>query len=163
MSGDGKQDHAPQDDPVALARAFAAARFRVELEGEDIGFAVGREASAIEERLPAAGYAFVTAWNPDAEHQPLAENVLDDDALAARLDASGAIFHRARAEDAEGGHREAGWLVAGIDAARADALGRAFGQAGILWWPAGSAVRLHMLRARPDSPDADLRDVDWVE
>lgn len=162
MSGDGKDDDL-QDDPMALARAFASARYRAELGGEPIEFGVGDPAPTIERRLPASAYAFITAWNPDAVGQPVTENAKDDDALVARLESLGAAYRRTWAQDAQGGHREAGWLVAGLDAARADRLGRAFDQAGILHWLAGEPVRLHMLLPRPPGGSADLPFVDWIE
>jgi hypothetical protein len=161
MSNDGTHDDAPQDDPVALARAFANARYRAELGGDPVEFGVGECAADIEARLPAPYYAFITAWNPDAESQPIGENALSDDALAARLDALGMEYRRTWAQAPDGGHREAGWLVAGLDPGRADALGRDFEQAGILSWCTGAPVRLHMLMPRP--PRADLADVDWIE
>lgn len=162
MSGRDTQEHGGQDDALALARAFAGAHYRAELGGDPVPFRVGAPAPEIERRLPASSYAFITAWNPDAERQPVDENARDDDALVARLQASGAEFRRTWAEDAEGGHREAGWLVAGLDPSRADALGREFDQAGILTWLAGTPVRLHMLVPAPGSR-ADLPHVDWIE
>lgn len=162
MSADDTPRHATQDDPVALARAFASAVYRADLGGEPVEFGVGRPAPAIEERLPASTYAFITAWNPDAERQPQGENARDDDALAARLQAAGVDHRRTWAQDAEGGHREAGWLVAGLPTERADALGREFEQAGILAWLAGGPVRLHMLVPRPAGAP-DLPHVDWLE
>ena len=161
MSNDGTNDGAPQDDPVALARAFAAARYRVETGAEPIEFGVGDHATEVESALPAPYYAFITAWNPDAESQPFRDNAASDDALVSRLDALGMDYRRTWAQAPDGGHREAGWLVAGLEPARADALGREFDQAGILSWCTGSAVRLHMLMAEP--PGADLPDVDWIE
>ena len=162
MSDHGTQDEGEQDDPVTLAHAFATSRFGAELGGDPVPFRVGETAADIEARLPAQGYAFITAWNPEAEAQPIDENARDDDALVARLEAWGAQYRRTWAQDAQGGHREAGWLIAGIDAARADALGREFGQAGILAWNAGEPVRLHMLMPCPPG-GADLPHVDWIE
>jgi hypothetical protein len=162
MSG-RDDDASTRDDPIALARAFASARYRAELGGEPVEFRVGEAAAAIEARLPASAYAFLTAWNPEAVGQPVAENAKDDDALVARLASLGVESRRTWAQDAHGGHREAGWLVAGLDAARADALGRAFDQAGILHWLAGGPVRLHMLMPRPPGTRADLPCVDWIE
>jgi hypothetical protein len=161
MSNDDTHAGTPQDDPVALARAFARARYRAEPGGAPVEFGVGECAADIEARLPAPYYAFITAWNPDAESQPVGENAHSDDALVARLDALGMDYRRTWAQAPDGGHREAGWLVAGLDPGRADALGRDFGQAGILSWCAGSPVRLHMLMPRP--PGADLPYVDWIE
>ncbi|WP_187770746.1 DUF3293 domain-containing protein [Cognatilysobacter lacus] len=161
MSGDGSQHEAAQDDPIALARAFSDARYGVALGGDPVEFRVGEGAGGIESRLPAAYYAFITAWNPEAESQPVGENLQSDDALVARLDGLGMDYRRSWAQAPDGAHREAGWLIAGIDPVRADALGRDFGQAGILSWVAGSTVRLHMLMAMPDG--ADLPHVDWIE
>lgn len=161
MSDHGTHDDATQDDPVALARAFASARYQAHLGGEPLEFGVGERAPEIEARLPASGYAFITAWNPDAESQPVGENAASDDTLVARLDALGADYRRTWAQAPDGGHREAGWLVAGLAPDRADALGREFAQAGILAWLAGEPVRLHMLMPRP--PGADLPQVDWIE
>ncbi|GAB1596122.1 hypothetical protein PAGU2638_18010 [Lysobacter sp. PAGU 2638] len=161
MSDDGTNDSATRDDPVALARAFASARYQADLGGEPIEFGVGERVPEIESRLPASSYAFITAWNPDAESQPVRENAASDDALVARMDALGVDYRRARAQAPDGGHREAGWLVAGLDPVRADALGREFDQAGILAWLAGEPVRLHMLMPKP--PGADLQQVDWIE
>ncbi|HEY4583131.1 MAG TPA: DUF3293 domain-containing protein [Lysobacter sp.] len=161
MSDNGTQDPPAQDDPIALARAFAGARYRAELGGDPAEFGVGERVPAIEARLPASHYAFITAWNPDAESQPVRENASSDDALVARLEASGVDYRRTWAQAPDGGHREAGWLVAGLSPGRADAIGREFEQAGILVWAAGEAVRLHMLMPRPGGEN--LPHVDWIE
>lgn len=161
MSDHGTHDDATQDDPIGLARAFASARYRAELGGEPIEFGVGERATAIEDRLPASHYAFITAWNPDAESQPVRENAQSDDALVSRLDALGVDYRRTWAQAPDGGHREAGWLIAGLPGERADALGREFEQAGILAWTAGEPVTLHMLMPRPGP--ADLPHVRWIE
>lgn len=162
MSDHDTPGDAKQDDPIKLARAFAGAVYRADLGGEPVEFHVGQRAAEIEQRLPASSYAFITAWNPDAERQPVQENASEDDALVSRLEGAGVEFRRTWAQDAEGGHREAGWLIAGLDAARADALGREFDQAGILAWLAGEPVRLHMLMPAPGD-GTDLPHVDWIE
>lgn len=161
MSNDDTNDASEQDDPVELARAFASARYRVELGGDPVEFGVGECPAEVERRLPAPYYAFITAWNPDAESQPVPENAQSDDVLASRLESLGMDYRRTWAQAPDGGHREAGWLIAGLDAERADRLGRDFDQAGILSWVAGEPVRLHMLIPRPAG--ADLQWVDWIE
>lgn len=162
MSAGDTRDDQKQDDPVELARAFAGAAYHAELGGPPVELQVGRITPDIERRLPASSYAFITAWNPDAERQPLQENAKDDDALAARLEAEGFEYRRTWAQDARGGHREAGWLIAGIDPTRADAIGREFDQAGILVWLTGEPVRLHMLMPSPAGAPV-LPHVDWIE
>ena len=160
-SAGGTRDGTAQNDPVELARAFAAARYGAELGGEPVEFGVGELARGIEARLPASCYAFITAWNPDAESQPVRDNAASDDALVARLDALGADYRRTWAQAPDGSHREAGWLAAGLDPDRADSLGREFEQAGVLAWLAGQPVRLHMLMPRPRG--GDLPHIDWLE
>ena len=161
MSDHGTQDDTTQDDPIALARAFAAARDCVEFGETALELGVGERAAEVEARFPASMYAFVTAWNPAAESQPVRDNAEADDALAAHIAALGAECRRTWAQAPDGAYREAGWLIGGLDADRADALGREFGQAGVLAWLAGEPVRLHMLMPQP--PGADLPDVDGIE
>jgi hypothetical protein len=164
MSDEDTGMDSQDDSRLELACAFAAARFQAELGEHTMEFGVGEPVPEIEERLEAPDYAFLTAWNPDAREQPVEANSRSDDALATRLAALGVDMRRAWAQDAEGGHREAGWLVAGLGRARADRLGREFGQAGILFWRRGDPVALHMLEPPPADADASgLEDVDWVE
>lgn len=163
MSDDGTIGHGARDDAYTLAHAFANARYRVETDDGTLEFRVGDRVPELEAELPATGYAFITAWNPDAEGSDAARNAAADEALAARLDALGAARRRTWAQDALGGHREAGWLVAGLAAPQVHALGRAFGQAGVLTWLRGEAVRLRMLIARPEGDHRELAEVDWVE
>jgi len=161
MSNHGTSNDTMQDDAVALAEAFARARYRVETASEPIEFGVGEPAPQVEASLPAPYYAFIPRWKPDAESQPVGDNARSDDLLVARLDALGMDYRRTWAQAPDGGHREAGWLIAGLSPERADALGRDFEQAGILSWCTGAPVRLHMLMPRPTG--ADLPHVDWIE
>ncbi|GAB2517621.1 DUF3293 domain-containing protein [Lysobacter humi (ex Lee et al. 2017)] len=163
MSHDGTIGHAPRDDAYTLAHAFASARYRVEFDDGPIEFGVGERVPDIEAALPATQYAFLTAWNPDAERSDDSRNERADAALARRIDAQGAVRRRTWAQDAQGGHREAGWLVAGLAADAIHALGREFRQAGVLVWLRGAPVRLRMLVERPDGDRRELPEVDWVE
>lgn len=163
MSDDGTIGHEARDDAYTLAHAFANARYRVELDDGAVEFGVGERVPAVEAALPATQYAFITAWNPDAERSDAARNHAADDALALRLDSSGAARRRTWAQDALGGHREAGWLVAGVAPDAIHTLGREFGQAGVLTWLRGEPVRLRMLVARPEGDRRELGEVDWVE
>jgi len=64
------------DDPVALAAAFSRAHYIVPALGNSGRLHVGTQASALEERLPAARYAFITAWNADSETRAQVDNRL---------------------------------------------------------------------------------------
>lgn len=153
-----------ETDPQQLARAFATASYLAELGGDPVVFRVGERAEELETRLPASAYGFITAWNPDANRRSVADNEDRDDALVARLDALGAGYRRTWAQDAHGGHREAGWLVAGPVPSQIDELGREFDEAGVLAWLADEPVRLHMLMSRPaHSQAADPPCTDWIE
>lgn len=152
------------DDPTVLelARAFIRARFHVELGDRLHTLHVGTLQPALDALLEGTSYGYVTAWNPAAQARETAENMTDDDRLAARVAALGYGMRRTWSEDAQGAHREAGWLVIDADASRVDALGREFGQAGVLAWMRGEPVRLHMLM-RPPPDSTGLPWVDWIE
>jgi hypothetical protein len=147
------------DDPAALAGAFANARYRVP-ELEDAGNVhVGTQARALEAALPAGRYAFITAWNADSETGDKPDNDRADGELAAELDRLGARRFRAEAADAQGGHREEGWLVLDLPVAELDRLARHFGQDGVLSWRAGEPVRLRLYHREP----ADAASTLWVD
>jgi len=152
----------PSLDAAALATAFARAHFHLDAGSERIEAQVGQPCPDVERLASADAYGYVTAWNPYAEACDASTNMHADDKLAARLQALGVDHRRTWSEDAQGAHREAGWLVAGLFADRIDALGREFGQAGVLAWLSGEPVRLRMLMARP-ADAAEVECVDWIE
>lgn len=149
-------------DATELARAYASARYEVDLGVGVQAVCVGELAAELEIALPAASYAFITAWNPASMPRTQEANAEADARLCARLDAAGAGRAPMRAQDQGGRWFEAGWLVSGLDAAGVDALAREFGQAGVLFWSRGTPVRLRMLLTRPQNA-ADLPGTDWVE
>jgi len=150
------------DDLAALAAAFRKARYQVPALGDAGAFAVGAVASKLETALPAGCYAFITAWDSDSETDSHMENASADGELSARLDQLNATRIRAHAEDAQGGHREAGWLVLDLPLPELDRLARHFDQDGTLAWTPGEAVRLRMYHPCP--PDAaPALWTDWVE
>nr|WP_257644316.1 DUF3293 domain-containing protein [Luteimonas salinisoli] len=104
----------------------------------------------------------LSAWNPRS--RPLAEalNRAADAHLAQAIRASGRRALRASAAAPDGGWREPGWLVAGIDAAALDALALRFGQLGVLHWQRGRTVRMRMYGARPADLDPHPC-VDWIQ
>ena len=149
------------DDPAALAAAFSRAHYVVPELGDAGRLHVGTQASALEQRLAAACYAFITAWNADSEPDARADNERADGELGAALDELHVPRLRALAHDAQGGHREEGWLVRNLPLAELDRLARHFGQDGVLAWAAGEPVRLRLYHAEP-ADAAGLLWVDWV-
>ncbi|MFL6591699.1 MAG: DUF3293 domain-containing protein [Luteimonas sp.] len=149
------------DDPAALAAAFARAHYVVPTLGDAGGLHVGTQASALEERLPAARYAFITAWNSNSETEAQADNLRADGELTADLDGLRVPRLRAHAQDAQGGHREDGWLVRDLPLAALDRLARHYGQDGVLAWSAGEPVRLRLYHTEP-ADASRLLWVDWV-
>jgi hypothetical protein len=147
------------DDPVALAAAFANARYRVPELGDAGSIHVGTETPALEAASPAGHYAFITAWNPDSETDRTPDNDRADGELAAELDRLGVRRLRAHAQDAQGGHREEGWLVLDLPVDQLDRLARYFKQDGVLSWNAGEAVRLRLYHDEP----ADAASMLWVD
>jgi len=151
------------DDPAALAAAFAKAHYRVPELGPAGVVHVGVVAQALEQAMPAHGYGFITAWNPDSEPSSRIDNDRADGALVAELDALRTRRLRAFASDARGGHREDGWLVMDLPLAQLDRLARRFGQDGVLAWQAGAAVRLRLYHGAPGSRVASAPWIDWVD
>ena len=150
------------DDLAALAAAFRKARYQVP-ELRDAGaFGIGAIAGALESALPADRYAFITALNSDSESAPRIDNATADGELSARLDQLHATRIRAHAEDAQGAHHEAGWLVLDLPLPELDQLARRFDQDGTLAWTRGNAVRLRMYHPCPDDAAPALW-TDWVE
>jgi hypothetical protein len=150
------------DDASALAAAFRKARYRVAVLGEGIDLRVGSVADALETVLPARRYAFITAWDSGSSAESHTDNDTADGALQAEFEQRDVHHLRAFAQDAQGSHREAGWLVLDLPLAELDRLARQFGQDGTLTWQRGQSVRLRMYRSKPDDPSAELW-TDWVE
>lgn len=146
---------------AALAGEYLAAHYFVAIGKREWLFQVGQYAEEIERQLTADRYLFVTAWNPASRALTPAENLAAGERLQARLSDSGHASLPALGCDTNGGGVERGHLVLDVPADRADALARAFGQLGTLYWSPGEPVRLRMLVARPPGfPDHPY--VDWV-
>ncbi len=149
-------------DAAELARAYATARYIADLGVGTQQVVVGERAAELETAWPADTYAFITAWNPASVPHDARANQQADARLCARLDESGAGRVTMHAEATDGSWKESGWLVAGLDCTGIDALAREFGQAGVLYWPRATPVRLRML-LKPRHGHTDLPDIDWVE
>lgn len=145
-----------------LAVAYASARYAVAVDGDALALRVGEPAADLEAYWPATRYVFLTAWNPHSEPHSEPANHDADARLVARLNAVGTARQAAWAEDASGDWREPGWLLADIDDDLARQLAREFGQAAVLAWERGQAVRLRMFAPGPSQTGAPAF-IDWVE
>lgn len=153
---------ADPDDLAALAAAFRKAHYHVPELGDAGQLRVGTRADALEAALPGRSFAFITAWNGNSETEARMDNAAADGALVAELDRLHVARWRAVAEDAQGGHREAGWLLQDLALDDLDRLARRFDQDGTLAWTRGEAVRLRMYHPCPADALPDLW-TDWVE
>lgn len=150
-------------DAAELAATYARARYAVVLDGDALPLRVGEPAVDVEAYWPLRRYGFITAWNPASVPHSDATNDTANAALGARLDAMALARQPAHAFDDDGRWREAGWLVADIEEGVLDRLAREFGQAGVLAWSFGEAVRLRMMMPRPSQPVPVYADcIDWV-
>jgi uncharacterized protein DUF3293 len=147
------------DDITALADAFSRAHYMVPELGDAARMHVGALASAIEARIAATDYGFITAWNPDSASAARIDNDCADGELGAEIDRLGCRRLRAHAQDDQGAHREEGWLVLDLPLQEMDRLARRFGQDGVLTWRAGQPVRLRLYHPEP----ADAADRLWVD
>ena len=160
------QDGTPQLDTATLLEAYLAAVYRTRVAGAWLPLRIGEPAFALDDVAMAAApgaiatWTLVTAWNPQSRVQDERANAAADAALHAGLQACGLRAWRAVGGSADGQWEEHGWLVAGLDAASADALARRHDQAGVLHWQRAAAVRLRMYRERPPGNRAAW--VDWV-
>jgi hypothetical protein len=146
---------------VELAAAYARAEYAAVLDGDALRIHVGERADDLEAYWPVRRYGFITAWNPGSMPHSETANESANAALVARLQAMGVARLPAHAFDMDGLWREAGWLVADMEAQRLDLLGREFGQAGVLAWAFGEPVRLRMLMPRPEGAK-DIPHVEWI-
>jgi len=148
---------------VALLRAYLAAEYRWQRDGDWHDINIGLPAPGLELAYPhACTFGLISAWNPLSVERSTVENRRADDALCRELDATGHPYLPAFSSARNRSWREPGWLVMDMDAPSYDALSRRFGQLGALWWPAGAPVRLRMDAPRPTDLDDDDRYVDWL-
>lgn len=147
---------------AALARAYLDADYRWEIDRQWHDLMIGQPTPKLEQAQPQAGcFAFLSAFNPWSVELSAAENRAADDALHARLLASGKQCRPAFASAPNRTWREPSWLVIDLESAALDILLREFGQLGSLWWRAGQPVRLRMDASRPAGLAGDGF-IDWL-
>lgn len=130
----------------ALEAAYRAAHYQVDDRAPFV-LRVGEPSAALaawQRGRGVAASAFITAHNPGSRPRSAEDNALAHAALAAALLAGGWRAVPCRGVDPTGRWPdEAGFLVAGIAREAAIAIGRRFGQHGILW--AGEDALAHLL------------------
>lgn len=117
--------------PPEVEAAYRRTTYRVDAPGGPIALRIGERSHALDALLRGLlceSWAFVSAANPASRLLPEADNAQRHQALAARLNDAGWTWYSGCGIADDGGWREQSAWVAGISAADAAALGRAFGQ-----------------------------------
>ena len=145
-----------------LIRAYLAAEYRWELDGDWLGLRIGEPAPDVAARFPdAAQFGLLSAWNPASIERPEAANHAADHALQQALLDSGREFRPACSSAANRSWREPGWLAIDMPLTDFDALSRRHGQLATLHWTAHAAIRMRvdaaMLRVLAGMPH-----IDWL-
>lgn len=145
-----------------LVRAYLAAEYRWERDGDWLDLRIGATAPAILARYPDARWiGLLSAWNPHSVPRPDETNRADDERLQADLLDSGRIFRPAFSSAVNRSWREPSWLVIDLPADAFDALSRRYGQLATLFWRADDAVRMRV-DAPPPPTLASHPDLDWL-
>ncbi len=146
-----------------LVRAYLAAEYRWEQDGEWLNLRIGDAAPELRQRYPdARHFGLLSAWDPYSIPRPEPVNRSADDALHAALQASGRNFRPAFSSAANRSWREPSWLVVDMPVTEFDALSRGHGQLATLYWPARSPVRMRVDAARPRAYEGHHA-LDWLQ
>jgi hypothetical protein len=145
-----------------LVRAYLAAEYRWELDGEWLNLRIGTPATEVARRYPdATRFGLLSAWDPYSIQRPESINRAADDALQDDLLDSRRIFRPAFSSAANRSWREPSWLVVDMAAGEFDALSRRYGQLATLYWNAEAPVRMRVDAARPFS-FPEHPSIDWL-
>lgn len=133
----------------ALERAYREAIYILDAPEGRRRLVVGAKDPMLDRLLAAEGVATaarLTAANPgSAAELPAEVNAAANRRLADDLVRRGLRWLGCRSAAPDGSWPEEGFLVLGIARAEAEALGRAYGQSGILWCARGQPIELVML------------------
>ena len=145
-----------------LVRAYLAAEYRWELDGDWLNLLLGESAHDLARRFPdAAQFGLLTAWDPYSIERPEAVNRAADEALQQNLLDSGKTFRPAFSSAANRSWREPSWLVVDLPLAEFDALSRRYEQLATLHWAAGEAVRMRVDAVQPRGFEHHAA-IDWL-
>lgn len=131
---------------LALEKSYRQTTYRVETEGASYPIRIGRLHGALDTALRGARattWACVTAYNPQSAKCSVRENRRRGEALKRYLRARHIRWHVMEGVgDAGDWPSEPGVLALGVSRARAENLGREFGQAAVVWGRAGEKAEL---------------------
>ncbi|NOT89979.1 MAG: DUF3293 domain-containing protein [Lysobacter sp.] len=145
-----------------LVRAYLAAEYRWEMDGDWLNLRIGERAPDAARRFPhATQFGLLSAWNPHSVERPEAANRAADDTLQQDLLGCGRRFQPAFSSAVNRSWREPSWLVVDLPLSGFDTLSRRYGQLATLHWTALDAVRLRVDATRPRE-FAHHADIDWL-
>ncbi|MFZ5638062.1 MAG: DUF3293 domain-containing protein [Pseudomonadota bacterium] len=145
-----------------LVRAYLAAEYRWELDGQWLNLRIGEDAPDPRRRYPQARhFGLLSAWDPYSIPRAETINRAADDALQNDLLASGRVFRAAFSSAANRTWREPSWLVVDMPMAEFDALSRRYGQLATLYWSSSEPVRMRVDFAAPHGCEA-FPAIDWL-
>lgn len=131
---------------LALEKAYRQTTYGIEMDGASYPIRIGRPHGALDTALRggrATTWTCVTAYNPQSETRPQQENRQRDAELKRYLRARTIRWHpMAGVGDAGHWAPEPGVLALGVSRARAESLGREFGQAAVVWGRVGGKAEL---------------------
>lgn|GEM_PF-3580189 len=152
-----------QHEPQALIQGFLETRYRVQLEPALVVL-VGQSSAMLDSLAGSAGWAILTAWNPDATPQGADRNrranqALLDDLLINRTGPVIKTIHLAQQDSEQPTWpEEQGWFFAIDHVNQVHGLAQRYGQLGSLIGQPGQAIELWLYGKRwPASLPAHVR------
>jgi hypothetical protein len=122
------------DPDPELARAYERALYDVHLPGGTLTLLVKRAPLGNSGPIRGRRLAVLTAYNSGHERPSEAENEAANARLLAEIERRGLTWARAVGYSPERDHEEPSFAVFDLSVDEALALGRAFGQAAVLYW-----------------------------
>ena len=131
---------------LTLEAAYRQTTYRVDIDGQSYPIRIGRPHQGLDTAVRAAGatrWACITAFNPQSVSLSAGENRRRDAALKQGLRARGVRWHRSDAiGDDWAWPPESGVFALGVSRGMAEAIGRQFDQAAVVWGRVGGKAEL---------------------